>query len=142
MATETDARSGPLFLFRKAVLSSPALQERLRSTGTCGELASIANEYLRSNVKLVVSAELERAPMRDVVRSVYEDFIHVSESDLASYLAANSNEKGEFLLGESELAMVAGGSTVIADTNECSYGSGCGSCTCSSSVVCVCGSKK
>jgi hypothetical protein len=137
-------RWGPLFLFRKAVLASPALQERLRDTGTCGELSGIINDYLRFNVRVIVSAELERTPVREAAQAVFEELFHVTEDDLATYLAANTNDKGEFLLGESELAMVAGG-TSVADqttTNDCSYGEGCNSCGCSSSVVCICTSKK
>jgi hypothetical protein len=130
-------RPGPLLVFRKAVLSNRALQDRLRDTGTCGELAQIANEYLKSNVKIVVSGELEGGPVRQTAQTVFEELFHVTEGDIAAYLESNSNEKGEFLLGKSELAMVAGGSEV-SSTNTCSYGSGCGSCGCSSTVVCVC----
>ena len=130
-------RSGPLLVFRKAVLSNRALQDRLRDTGTCGEVAQIANEYLKSNVKIVVSGELERGPVRQTAQTVFEELFHVTEGDIAAYLESNSNEKGEFLLGKSELAMVAG-IVPVAISNTCSYGSGCGSCGCSSTLVCAC----
>lgn len=134
---EVSASSASLQLFRKAVLGDPHLQDRLRAARTCGAVATIANEYLRSNVRVVLSSELERSQLRAVAEKIAQSAFHVSEADLKAYLESNTSQEGEFLLGQSELAMVAGSSRV-ASTNECSYGSGCGSCGCSSSLACVC----
>jgi hypothetical protein len=132
------SRLGPLYLVRKAALNDPRLQERLQSAGSCQALAHAVNEYLKTHVKVTVSPEFERGAMRHTTESVFQNLFHVTEEDLKVYLEANTNPEGEFLLGQDELAMVAGSTRVVADTNTCSYGSGCGSCQCSSSLACVC----
>lgn len=132
--------AGPLYLFRKAVLHDPALQDRLRSPEACepSQVAYIANEYLRKHVQVALSPDFERGSLRDTAEIVFENLFRITEADLTAYLEANTNEEGEFLLGQDELAMVAGSTRLADSTNSCSYGSGCGSCGCSSSLSCVC----
>src|SRR5258708_18260676 len=55
-----------LALFREAVLRDRALQERLRNADSCQADASVANDHLRAYLRLELSSDLEKTPLRDL----------------------------------------------------------------------------
>jgi hypothetical protein len=115
-----------LTFFREAVLRDHALQERLRAADSCPAVAKIANDYLRTHLRVRVSSELEKSPLRGLVEDTFQDIFKVTVEELEQHVLYQTNARGEFLLGESELAMVAG-SPRLANESSC-YGcsGGCG----------------
>jgi hypothetical protein len=132
--TESEAkmRSQVIALFREAVLIDQRLQDRLRDTDTCGEVAGIANAYLKENIRIVVSGPIDRSPLREQADRVVREVLEVTEEDLLSYISEHSTPRGEVMLGESELALVAG-SPMVAGSASC-YGCSCGATSCCISV--------
>jgi hypothetical protein len=117
-----------LSFFREAVLRDRGLQERLRDADSCPAVAKIANDYLRTHFRIQVSSELEKSPLRGIAEETFRDAFRITVEDLEQHLLYQANRHGEVLLGESELAMVAGSSRLAAGSN--CYGCTCGS-TCS-----------
>jgi hypothetical protein len=112
-----------LSFFREAVLRDRGLQERLREADSCPAVAKIANEYIREHFRVVVSSDLEKSPMRGIAEEAFRDMFKVTVEELEQHILYQANRHGEVLLGESELAMVAGSSRLARD-------SGCYGCTC------------
>jgi hypothetical protein len=121
-----------LTFFREAVLSDRGLQERLRAADSCPVVAQIANEYLRAHLRVEVSSDLGKTPLRGLAENTFRDMFQVTVEDLEQHMLYQTNADGEFLLGESELAMVAG-SPRLAGSN--CYGCSCGQ-TCALAKSC------
>jgi hypothetical protein len=122
-----------LTLFREAVLSDAALQERLRAADDCPAVADVANEYLKANFHVEVSYELEKTPLRGLAHGAFRDVFHITVEELEQHVLYQTNARGEFLLGESELAMVAGGPRLEQSTS--CYGWSC-NVTCAAAKTC------
>jgi hypothetical protein len=114
-----------LTFFREAVLRDHTLQERLRAADSCPAVANIANEYLRAHLRIEVSSELQKSPLRGLADDTFRDMFQITVEDLEQHILYQTNAQGEFLLGESELAMVAG-SPRLANETSCYGCSGCG----------------
>jgi hypothetical protein len=123
--------SPALAFFREAVLRDPRLQDQLRDAGTCQEVAQIANDYLRTNLRVEVSADLTRSPLRGLADETFRNALRVTVEDLEQHMLYQTNQQGEVLLGESELAMVAGSTRVGGSScYGCSCGGTCGFLSC------------
>lgn len=124
-ATALNPRLSPvLSFFREAVLRDRGLQERLRAADSCPAVARIANEYLLSHFRIQVSSDLEKSPLRGIAEDAFRDAFRITVEDLEQHILYQANRQGEVLLGESELAMVAGSSR-LASGSSC-YGCSCG----------------
>src|SRR5258707_1999064 len=117
-----------LALFREAVLRDHALQQRLREADSCPAVAAIANDYLTAHIRIRVSPDLEKTPLRGLAEDAFRNMFHITVEDLEQHILYQTNAQGAFLLGESELAMVAG-SPRLAISTSC-YGCSCGGVTC------------
>lgn len=123
--TALNPRLSPLLsFFREAVLRDRQLQEHLRAADSCPAVAKIANEYLRSHFRIQVSTDLEKSPLRGLAEETFRDTFQITVEDLEQHMLYQANRHGEVLLGESELAMVAGSSRLAAGSS--CYGCSCG----------------
>jgi hypothetical protein len=113
-----------LSFFREAVLRDRGLQERLRAADSCPAVVKIANEYLLTHFRIQVSSEIEKSPLRGIAEEAFRDAFRVSVEELEQHILYQANRHGEVMLGESELAMVAGSSRLAAGSN--CYGCSCG----------------
>ncbi len=128
------ARLSPaLTLFREAVLRDPQLQDQLRDAGSCGAVAEIANNFFRSNFRLELLTDLKKTPLRGLAEDTFREMFRITPEELEQHILYQTNDQGEFLLGESELQMVAG-SARLADSTSC-YGCSCGN-TCALAKTC------
>jgi hypothetical protein len=112
-----------LTFFREAVLRDRGLQEQLRAADSCPAVARIANDYLLTHFRIQVSSDLEKSPLRGIAEDTFRDAFRVSVEELEQHILYQANRHGEVLLGESELAMVAGSSRLA-------HGSSCYGCSC------------
>jgi hypothetical protein len=127
-------RLSPLLsLFREAVIHDRGLQDQLRDSGSCQEVAEIANAYIRKNVSVELSRPLADNPASEAVEENLRLMLHISVAELEEHMLYQTNARGEVLLGESEMALVAGGSG-LADSTSC-YGCSCTS-TCFLAKTC------
>ncbi len=113
-----------LTLFREAVLRDSQLQEQLRNADSCKAVAEIANAYFRSSFRVEISPDLKRSTLRSLAEETFADVFRVTVEDLEQHILYQVNNKGEFLLGESELEMVAGSARLAASAS--CYGCSCG----------------
>jgi hypothetical protein len=113
--------SPALSLFREAVLRDPQLQDQLRAADSCEAVAEIANRFFSAHIRAEVSSDLERTPLRGLTQDIFKDVFTITVEDLEQHILYQTNDQGEFLLGESELAMVAGSARVSAAGSNC-YG--------------------
>jgi hypothetical protein len=122
-------RLSPLLsLFREAVIQDRELQDQLRGSGSCQEVAEIANAYISKNVHVELSRPLADSPLAKAVEENVHLMLHISVAELEEHMLYQTNAQGEVLLGESEMALVAGGSGLAAETS-------CYGCSCTSTCI-------
>ena len=114
-------------------MRDPELQDALVHADSCEAVAKIANTFFRANFRAEVSADYAKTPLRSLAQEVVEDVFHVTVEDLEQHILYQTNNQGEFLLGESELAMIAGSARLAASTS--CYGCSCGN-TCALAKTC------